>query len=137
MKKGVLRNFTKFTSFGAAALFKKWLWHSCFPVNFEKFLRTPLLQNTSGRLLLYLWKKVYYKMHRNFITKRGKNVLQNAAAFLLQNASILLQNAAGITKRNITASTNFKNTSPSEGLDLFCIIRNFTIIEAELTIECQ
>ena len=23
----------------------------CFPVNFEKFLRTPFLQNTSGRLL--------------------------------------------------------------------------------------
>ena len=29
-----------------------WLWHSCFPVNFAKFLRTPFLQNTSGWLLL-------------------------------------------------------------------------------------
>ena len=28
------------------------LWHRCFPVNFEKFLRTPFSQNTSGRLLL-------------------------------------------------------------------------------------
>ena len=28
------------------------LWHRCFPVNFAKFLRTPVLQNTSGRLLL-------------------------------------------------------------------------------------
>ena len=28
------------------------LWHKCFPVNFEKFVRTPFLQNTSGRLLL-------------------------------------------------------------------------------------
>ena len=28
------------------------LWHGCFPVNFVKFLRTPFLQNTSGRLLL-------------------------------------------------------------------------------------
>ena len=27
------------------------LQRSCFPVNFDKFLRTPLLQNTSGRLL--------------------------------------------------------------------------------------
>ena len=26
--------------------------HRCFPVNFAKFLRTPILQNTSGRLLL-------------------------------------------------------------------------------------
>ena len=36
-----------------ATLLKKRLWHSCFPVNFAKFLRTPFLQNTSGRLLLY------------------------------------------------------------------------------------
>ena len=27
------------------------LWHRCFPVNFTKFLRTPFLQNMSGRLL--------------------------------------------------------------------------------------
>ena len=33
-------------------LFKKRLWHRCFPVNFAKFLRTPFSQNTSGRLLL-------------------------------------------------------------------------------------
>ena len=31
-----------------ATLFKK----RCFPVNFVKFLRTPILKNTSGRLLL-------------------------------------------------------------------------------------
>ena len=30
---------------------KKELWHRCFHVNFAKFLRTPFLQNTSGRLL--------------------------------------------------------------------------------------
>ena len=33
---------------------KKRLWHKCFPVNLAKFLRTPFLQNTSGRLLLLL-----------------------------------------------------------------------------------
>ena len=33
-------------------LLKKRLWHRCFPVNFAKFLRTPLLQSTSGRLPL-------------------------------------------------------------------------------------
>ena len=27
-------------------------WHRCFPVNFAKFLRTPFLQNSSGRLFL-------------------------------------------------------------------------------------
>ena len=35
-----------------AALVKKRLWHRCFPVNFENFLRTPFLKNTSVRLLL-------------------------------------------------------------------------------------
>ena len=34
-----------------------------------------------------------------FITNCDKNLLQNAAAHLLQNASSLLQNAAGITER--------------------------------------
>ena len=65
-EKVVLRNFTKFTGkhlcqglffnkvagLTSATLFKKGLWHSCFPVNFAKFLGTPFLHNTSGRLLL-------------------------------------------------------------------------------------
>ena len=65
-KKGVLRNFTKFTGkhlcqslffnkvagLSPAALLRKRLWHRCFPVNFAKFRRTPFLQSTSGRLLL-------------------------------------------------------------------------------------
>ena len=65
-KKGVLRIFTKFIGkhlcqrlfFNKVAgprpatLLKKSLWHRCFPINFAKFLRTPFLQNTSGRLLL-------------------------------------------------------------------------------------
>ena len=38
-----------------ATLLKKKLWHRCFSVNSAKFLRTPFLQNTSGRLLLELW----------------------------------------------------------------------------------
>ena len=49
--KGVLKNFVKFTT-----LLKKRLWHRCFPVNFEKFLRTLFQQSTSGRLLLYMHK---------------------------------------------------------------------------------
>ena len=55
MKKGVFRNFTKFTGkhlfLRPATLLKKRLWHSCFSVNLVKCLRTPVLQNTSGRLL--------------------------------------------------------------------------------------
>ena len=34
---------------------KKRLWHRCFPVNFDKFLRTPILQNISGRLFLFFY----------------------------------------------------------------------------------
>ena len=58
--KRVLRNFTKFTgkhlcqSLRPATLLNKRLLHSCFTVNFAKFLRTPFLQNTSRRLLLNL-----------------------------------------------------------------------------------
>ena len=82
VRKGVLRNFAKFTrknlcqslffnrnsqqstcarvSFlinfrpQPATLFKNRLWHCCFPVNFAKFIRTPFLQNTTGRLLLLI-----------------------------------------------------------------------------------
>ena len=65
-KESVLRNFTKFTGkhlcqslffnkvacLRSATLSKKTLRYRCFPVNFVKLLRTPFLQNTSGRLLL-------------------------------------------------------------------------------------
>ena len=65
MKKGVLRNVTKFTGkhlcqrlvfnkvagLRPATSLKKRLWRRCFPVNFVTFLRTPFLQNRSGRLL--------------------------------------------------------------------------------------
>ena len=33
---------------------KKRLWHRCLPVIFVKYLRTPFLQNTPGRLLLII-----------------------------------------------------------------------------------
>ena len=66
MKKGVLKNFTKFTGkhlcqslffnkvagLRSTSLLKKRLWYRCFPVNFAKFLRTRFFQSTSGRLLL-------------------------------------------------------------------------------------
>ena len=68
MKKGVLKNFTKFTGkhlcqslfynkfagLSPATLIKKRLWHRCFPVSFVKLLITTFLQNTSGP---HFWKK--------------------------------------------------------------------------------
>ena len=60
MKKGVVRNFTKFTGkylcksllfnkvagLRPAILLKKRLWHRWFPVNFAKVPRTPLFYRT-------------------------------------------------------------------------------------------
>ena len=75
MKKGVLRNFTKFTGkhlcqsllfneVAAVTLLKRRLWYGCFPLNFVKFLITLFLQNTSGWLFLifviltWIWSKL-------------------------------------------------------------------------------
>ena len=66
VRKGVLRSFVKITgkhlsvffnkvvglSLRPAPLLKTRPWHRCFLLNFARFLRTPFLQNTSGRLLL-------------------------------------------------------------------------------------
>ena len=54
MRKSVLKNFEKSKGLRSATLLKKRLWNRCFPLNFAKFLRTPFVQNTSGRLPL--WK---------------------------------------------------------------------------------
>ena len=72
-KKGVLRNFAKFTANNLcqslffnkvagprlATLFKKKLWHGCFPMNFAKFISTHFLQNTSGQLLVGALTHIY------------------------------------------------------------------------------
>ena len=40
--------------FAASTLLKKRLQHRCFSVNLAKFLRTPFLRSSSGRLLLFI-----------------------------------------------------------------------------------
>ena len=54
-----------------ATSLKKSLWHRCFPVNFSKFLRTPILQNTSGRLLLSL------PIHHPFVVNHIKKLFNS------------------------------------------------------------
>ena len=74
-KKGVLKNFSKLVAkhlcqsvfFNKVAgltcnLIKKRLWHSLFPVNFEKFLRTPSIEHLRW-LLLSLFEIVYPKIN--------------------------------------------------------------------------
>ena len=66
--KGVLRNFAKFigkhvcqsfffnkvADLRPATLLKRRLWHTCFPVNFTKFLRAPFLKEHLRWLLLQI-----------------------------------------------------------------------------------
>ena len=49
----IKKGFQEYTIVRSSFFIKKRLWHRCFPLNFAKFLRTPFLQNTSGRLFLY------------------------------------------------------------------------------------
>ena len=58
VKKGVLKNFGKFTGR-----------HLCQSLFFNKFLRTPFSQNTSGRLLLrIMMQKIKQNSFDSFIT---------------------------------------------------------------------
>ena len=65
-KKGVFKNFTHFTrkhpcqslfvnKKSSSFLLKKRLWHRCFPVNFAKFLRTPISIEHIWWLLLLIY----------------------------------------------------------------------------------
>ena len=66
---GVLWNFSKFTGLRHAILLKNRLWHRCFSVNFETFLRTPffieylrwLIQNRVKYLRLSFFRKLFLK----------------------------------------------------------------------------
>ena len=76
-KKGVLRNFIKFTGkhtcqslffnkVVAAALLKKRLWHRSFPVNFAKFLRTPFFHRSP---LMVASVNIYYEIYHIAVLK--------------------------------------------------------------------
>ena len=87
MKKGVPRNFTKFTGkhlfqsvffnkvagLRPATLLKTSLWHKCFPANFAKFLRTPFLQNTFGQLLPNFLRTPFFTEHFRWLLLKIMN----------------------------------------------------------------
>ena len=92
MKKGVPKNFSKFTGkhlcqslflnkvagLRSATLLKKWLGHKCFPVNFAKFLRTPFLQNTSGWLPLnFLGQIRFFHIQHRKTSCRSKAITRD------------------------------------------------------------
>ena len=104
VKKGVLRNLAKFTGkhlcqrfffnkvagIRPATLLKKSLWHRCFPVNFAKFLRTLVLQNTFGRLLLSATSPKSYPINNS-------NFFQNILALEYSYNYYLLHSRVHIT----------------------------------------
>ena len=77
IKKGVLKNFIKFTGkhlcqsfffnkvsgLRTAALLKKMLWHRCFPVNFAKFLRTPFYRTLLDVCFCNLFSNCVAQIH--------------------------------------------------------------------------
>ena len=77
---------------------KKEIWHRCFPVNFVKFLRTPFLENSSGRLLLNVyfckdvpWRKFQLRNNQNFGNQtQDKCFLKWVVRFPLDKESIIL-----------------------------------------------
>ena len=96
IKKGVLKNFAKFTGkqlcqsfFNNVAgsrpptLLKKRLWHRCFPVNFAKFISKHFLQNTSGRLLqmFCLLKLFHYSVDCAQLVNRNKHLVKESTSW--------------------------------------------------------
>ena len=65
--------FNKVASLRTATLFKKRLWHRCFPVNFAIFLRTPFLTEQLRWLLLKL------SLSKSLVVQR---CIQNQAKYL-------------------------------------------------------
>ena len=68
--------------FFSLQFFKKRLQHKCFPVKFEKLLRTPILKNICKRLLLgVFYKKAVLKklwnIHGTKVASDGKNETQD------------------------------------------------------------
>ena len=95
-KKGFLWNFAKFTrkhlcqslfinkiaGLRPATLLKKRLWRSVFPVNFVKFLRTPLLIEHLWYLLPY---HVFTSKHtsQTYVQQQSVNVINSSRALRL------------------------------------------------------
>ena len=103
----------------SATLLKKRLWHRYFPVNFVKFLRTPFLQNTSGRLLLNLqpiarfsfYKQdfSFYKQRQAEIGKKIKQMLSNTLRLNFCHLKIIHILHDVSSKNNRIYSKNKKN----------------------------
>ena len=75
-----------------ATLLKKRLWLRNFPVNFAKFLKTPFLQNISGRLLLMVEEHLIFKCHLENLKLKlnGTNCLLSKTRYYFKCLSLRL-----------------------------------------------
>ena len=58
--------FSKAADLRECTFIKKELQHSCFPVNFAKFLRAPILKNICERLVLYFHYNFHHHYHEHY-----------------------------------------------------------------------
>ena len=73
-----------FLKFHTATLFKKRLWHRCFPVNFVKFLRNRFLKNTSGGCFCIGNRNNWKVTQKLNIKKKAQLALWKGAANLFE-----------------------------------------------------
>ena len=97
----------------SATLLKKRFWHRSFPVNFVKFLRTPFLQNTSGRLLLKAVNYFHQKISITYVWKGSKctsAAVSISCIVIKKNVKIKLINADLF--KDFSGNTHLRETYP-------------------------
>ena len=99
-------------------LFKKRLWHGCFPVNCAEFLRTSFFQSASERLLLWkyiiegtLYREPYkiYLFCVNLLWRFTKNLQQDF--FSRSNIKAIL-NFFSYEKRDLISAWKYASHCP-------------------------
>ena len=90
VKKGVLKNFTKFT-----------VKHLCFPVNFVEFLRTPFFTEYRWWLFLHLRRFFKSKTQATSNTSYGVNFM----------GSVMSTNQRGVSLNPLVTNSNVRVTS--------------------------
>ena len=125
-----------------AILLKKKLCHRCFPVSFVKFLRTPILQNTSRRLQLsktHSHDKMsvrVLKMFKNCISRPLvlilSDCLKNNVFLIIQMKGSIVPIHKNLTNQTLETSAQFPVFHIWGNLRQFsiykCLIFLFTIM---------
>ena len=84
----------------ACNFIKKRLWHRCSPVNFAKILRTPFLQNSSGRLLVEAHSKLSQTSKMEVFTKIVNSCLLFSQKSSISNIRLGSEYASGVNNQS-------------------------------------